>query len=83
MTTFAITRPTLYVVVIRDDSEQIKRVLQLLISILMWIWLHRHQFLQTAESINKIVDIWEALGEATLSFFRILLLPVHFQVGIG
>ena len=83
MTTFAVTRPQLYVVVIRDDSEQIKQALQLLISLLLWTWAHRVVFLQAAEVLGKISDMIESLGEAFLSLFRLMLLPAHFQVGTG
>lgn len=83
MASFAVTRPQLYVVVIRDDSSDIKHIIQLILSILLWLWLHRNIFLQAAQAIGKIGDIIEAGREACLSLFRIVLLPARFNLGIG
>jgi len=83
MTTYAITRPRLYVVIIQDKPGDIERLVQLFISVLLWVWLHRIEMLQFVETVNKVGDMISAGREAYLALFKVMLLPVRFQVGIG
>ena len=83
VSTFQVSRPILYVVVIRDDSQHIKQLLQLLISIALWAWLHRHQMLKLVETVGKIVDMVEALRETVLLPFVVVLELATFQLGVG
>lgn len=83
ISTFNVTRPTLYVVVIRDDSQHIKQLLQLLISIALWAWIYKAQFLQAVELMGKIVDMAEALRETVLLPWVVVLELATFQLGVG
>jgi hypothetical protein len=81
--TFAITRPRLYILVIKDEQGHIEQLLQLLVSIMLFIWLHRYVFLRGVEIVGKIGDILGGIKEAYLSLFAILLEPAQFVVGVG
>lgn len=47
------TRPILLILVIRDDTSILMKLVQVLVSLSMFLWLHKDTFLELAENINS------------------------------
>ncbi len=81
---FLSTRPFLGVGVIRDDSNEIKKLIAILTVLCVFIYYHRHTILTLADNINQAFNWIEAIRQTWRFWqysFSCILNP--FQYGPG
>lgn len=79
-TTFQVSRPQLYVIVLRDNDDWIKDFLAFLTAIALFLWRHRLQIIQLIKNINKVVALIEMFFEGYVNFCRKIVNLYQFQV---
>lgn len=72
------TRPVLIVLVIRDDTAILIKLIQILTSLGMFLWLHKDTFLELAENINSLFQTLKEIRLFLRYRYSLLLNPFPY-----
>lgn len=82
-TTFQVSKPQLYVIVLRDNDNWIKDFLAFLTALAVFLWLHRYPIVQLIKNVNKTVEWVEYVLEGYVNLCRKIVSYYQFQVLTG
>ena len=84
MVSYLASRPFLGVGVIRDDNQNIRKLLAILIVICIFVYDHRYTFLTLADNINQAFNLFKAIRQTWFYWqYQIKCLVNPFQYGPG
>lgn len=72
------TRPILLILVVRDDTSILIKLVQVLVSLSMFLWLHKDTFLELAENINSLFQTLREIRLFLQYRYSLLLNPFPY-----